>query len=302
MRALAWNGRGSNSEDSITMPFVRWLVRKAYPDFVFLSEIKCSASFLSSNIIKLGPKGMAVKTEECTKNFVLCNIIDGPYFYYLCFLYGAPRLENRDELREVLNEKLAKYQGPIIILGDFNQVEFADEKSGGFNYLPGATKFTKWRVGNGLIELPSHGPAFTWCNNREGGDVIYEQLDLAYCNEQWRSMFPEALIVNQEILALDQRAILLETSLRKTKRKRPYKIEAWCLDDPQIKDIIRKNSDSLATSLLRSLVHCKLLSKRNNVEERRSSKDRSVRKKRNHNTCTGNKGPKLLGTNLETYV
>ncbi|KAL2897057.1 Coagulation factor VIII [Bienertia sinuspersici] len=106
------------------------------------------------------------------------------------------------------------------------RIEFADQKSGGSKYLPGAAKFTEWRVGNGLIELPSHGPAFTWCNNREGKGIIYEQLDRAYCNEQWRNMFPEALVVNHEILASDHGAILLETPPRKIKKKRPYKIEA----------------------------------------------------------------------------
>ncbi|KAL2936873.1 putative RNA-directed DNA polymerase from transposon X-element [Bienertia sinuspersici] len=223
MRALAWNCRGANSEDSTTMPYIRWLVRKANPDFVFLSETKCLASVLSAKFIRIGCKGftgvdalnlsgglfvtwfssnMVVKTEECTKNFVLCNIIDGPYFYYLCFLYGAPKLENRHELslRTKKVEAQIIYQEPQKLL--------------------------------------SHGPAFTRCNNREGKDVIYEQLDRAYCNEQWRSMFPEALVVNYEILASDHGAILLETSPRRIKRKRPYKIEAWCLDDPQVKEII----------------------------------------------------------------
>ncbi|KAL2929656.1 hypothetical protein RDABS01_035066 [Bienertia sinuspersici] len=131
---------------------------------------------------------MLVKIVDCTKNFILCNVMDGPYFYYLCFLYGAPRIGNREDAWEALNEKLMNCQGPLIILGDFNQVEFADQKSGGSSYLHGAKKFTEWRIGNGLSELPSHGPAFTWCNSRRGGELIYEHLDRAYCNEDRRNM------------------------------------------------------------------------------------------------------------------
>ncbi|KAL2923754.1 Trigger factor [Bienertia sinuspersici] len=135
-------------------------------------------------------------------------------------------IENREEVWEALNEKLTRCQGPLIILGDFNQVEVADQKSGGFDYLPGAKKFTEWRIGNGLTELPSHGPSFTWCNNRRGGELIYEQLDRAYCNKDWRSLFPDAVVINDEILVSNHGAILLESSPNRTKWKRPYKIEA----------------------------------------------------------------------------
>ncbi|KAL2929498.1 HTH-type transcriptional regulator lrs14 [Bienertia sinuspersici] len=153
---------------------------------------------------------MSVKVEVCTENFILCNIFDGPYYYYICFLNGAPKIENREEIWRTLSEIFVRHQGPLVILGDFNQVEFADQKGGGTRYIPGAKKFTEWR------------------------------LDRAYCNAEWRSIFPDALVINHEMIVSDHGAILLEASPKKTRRRRPYKIEAWCLDDPQIKEIIHQ--------------------------------------------------------------
>ncbi|KAL2896563.1 DmX-like protein 2 [Bienertia sinuspersici] len=164
-----------------------------------------------------------VKIVDCTKNFIFCKIVDG-----------------RKELWETINKLLNNNPGPTLLLGDFNQIEFAEQKMRGRKYLPGARFFSEWRVSNGLTNLPTHGPAFTWCKNKETGDQIFEQLDRTYSNENWRCLFPEAFIVNHEVIASDHGAILLETSPKKTKRKRPYKIEAWCLEKYEVNEIIKQ--------------------------------------------------------------
>ncbi|KAL2943654.1 Gamma-glutamyl phosphate reductase [Bienertia sinuspersici] len=160
MKSLAWNCRGVNSENSTTMPYIRWLVRKTNPDFVFLSETKCSASLLFSSFSRMGCKGHA--------GVDAVNLSGGLFVAWFSTSMSVK----------------SKHQGPLVILGDFNQVEFADQKSGGTRYIPGAKKFTEWRC----------------------------------------------LIMG----------LSLEASPKKTRRRRPYKIEAWCLDDPQIKEIIHQ--------------------------------------------------------------
>ncbi|KAL2925454.1 hypothetical protein RDABS01_000609 [Bienertia sinuspersici] len=83
-------------------------------------------------------------------------------------------------------------------------------KKGENNYIPGAGVFTNWRLILGL----------------ERKDLIYEQLDRAYSNDLWRSMFPDAFVKNHEIISSDHGAILLDSSPAKKKRRRPYKLEA----------------------------------------------------------------------------
>lgn len=70
----------------------------------------------------------------------------------------------------------------MVTLGDYNQIEFADQKLGGNSVIPGAHNFSKWKVDCGLMELPYHGAHFTWTNDREGGNSIFERLDRAYCS------------------------------------------------------------------------------------------------------------------------
>ncbi|KAL2939783.1 Disease resistance protein RPP4 [Bienertia sinuspersici] len=213
MRALAWNCRGVNSENSLAIPYVR---RKG--TFGVDAINQSGGLFLACFATNL-----EVKLVECTRNFIFCKIVDGLLFYFACFLYGNPNLEGRGEVWETLKNLFASNPGPTILLGDFNQTEFADQKLGGRKYLPGARAFSDWRISSGLIDLPTRGPAFTWCNNRETSDLIFEQLDRAYSNED-----------------LDHGAILLETTPKNTKRKRPYKLEAWCLEKDEVKEIIKQ--------------------------------------------------------------
>lgn len=51
---------------------------------------------------------------------------------------------------------------------------------------------------------------YTWTNNREGGDQIYEKLDRTYSDEKWRLNFPEAKLVNYPILLFDYSPIMLD--------------------------------------------------------------------------------------------
>ncbi|KAL2893282.1 putative RNA-directed DNA polymerase from transposon X-element [Bienertia sinuspersici] len=219
MKALVWNCRGVNSENSTTIPHIRWLVRRTNPDFVFLSETKCLGSDIraSSSIKEGGVNELTLSQHEvqwvisygfhdfgalgqvlcCSPKFTQAAVEEARSSFMLepearpgRRAMGLFRSLCREEVWANLTQNFKTFQGPIAIIGDYNQVEFIDQKSGGSCHLPRAKKFREWRIENGLTELPSHGPAFTWCNNREG------------------------------------------------ERKRPYKLEAWCLEDPQIKEII----------------------------------------------------------------
>lgn len=68
--------------------------------------------------------------------------------------------------------------------------------------------------------------------------MIFERLDRAYCNDSWRSEFPEALIINYPIFVSDHGPIIVECQPLSKKRKRPYEIEAWCLEYEPIDKIV----------------------------------------------------------------
>lgn len=64
----------------------------------------------------------------------------------------------------------------IVLIGDFNQVEFLDEKLGGSSHVQGRHDFMHWRLDNGLIDIPFSGSLFTWNNGRHDNSISFERL------------------------------------------------------------------------------------------------------------------------------
>ncbi|KAL7162143.1 hypothetical protein ACSBR2_042591 [Camellia fascicularis] len=85
---------------------------------------------------------------------------------------------------------------PWLVAGDFNDYGSQNERrSFSLNHTSRRTQKFLDRVNNcNLLDLGSTGPRLTWTNNRQGLANIMERLDRAMCNEDWRTMFPEATI------------------------------------------------------------------------------------------------------------
>lgn len=64
-----------------------------------------------------------------------------------------------------------------MIIGDFNQVKFIDQKLGGSSYLHRQEHFSRWRLGADSTKISYHGPKYTWCSNKDENAIMYEQLD-----------------------------------------------------------------------------------------------------------------------------
>lgn len=137
---------------------------------------------------------------------------------------------------------LSQYMEPRnakwLLIGDFNQIENPSHKLGGRREIKGAKIFTQWRLQNNLIELTSKGVSFTWTNNREGENLIMERLDRAFCNSQWKGDHLNALLTNLPIFLSDHSPLILQSKPPTIRRKRPYKLESWCLQMTEIQQKI----------------------------------------------------------------
>ncbi|XP_048498238.1 uncharacterized protein LOC125496736 [Beta vulgaris subsp. vulgaris] len=263
MSSLSWNCRGLRNISSQSVGFISSLASSSNLDFIFLSETKSQVSLLEPIFSRLGFKGctgadsngskgglflcwsknVAVSIIVVSQNYVCCSTSDVTgNEYFVAFVYGSPYVSDRSEVWDNLSSIMDNNKGKWMLIGDFNQVESNDQKLGGSNNLKGATNFIEWKLMNQLMDLPYQGVNYTWTNNRVNKDAIYERIDKAFCNEEWRENFPDAEVWNLPILLSDHSPLILHVQeKKKSSKKRPYRLDAWSLNHPEILDIIKED-------------------------------------------------------------
>lgn len=61
---------------------------------------------------------------------------------------------------------LAHYLHDFPMCGDFNQLEWFEDKLGGAPIIRGWEVFMDWRLDTNLLDVPFYGPRFTWSNKK----------------------------------------------------------------------------------------------------------------------------------------
>ncbi|XP_074291748.1 uncharacterized protein LOC141618543 [Silene latifolia] len=161
-------------------------------------------------------------------NYVLLKVTESSLkFWYLCCVYGEPKKSKRAQVCSALEHYISTLDSHFLILGDFNQIEFLDDKLGGSQGTPyGAQAFSEWKARNGLSDVAFKDPKYTWCNHRKGHGRVYERLDKCLASSSWQSHFPNTGIKHLPIQASDHAPIILDTEFFSSKSRRPFKMEA----------------------------------------------------------------------------
>ncbi|XP_071926923.1 uncharacterized protein [Coffea arabica] len=98
--------------------------------------------------------------------------------FILTIVYGANKTEQRKGLWQHLRQIWATIgNSPWLIFGDFNAIRTSTERIGCSDFDLGAMEdFNNCLDALDVIEYPSKGCFFTWCNTREVEDKIYREL------------------------------------------------------------------------------------------------------------------------------
>uniref|UniRef100_A0A803MWR8 Endonuclease/exonuclease/phosphatase domain-containing protein n=1 Tax=Chenopodium quinoa TaxID=63459 RepID=A0A803MWR8_CHEQI len=135
---------------------------------------------------------------------IVCKVVaPGQVIKYIIFVYGAPHISLRQAVWDEISSILLSVPN-VVLLEDFNQVEFFSDKVGGSLDIPGRHSFLEWKLNAYLMDIPFYGPHFTWTNGQLH-NPMFERLDKGFATASW---------------------------------KRPYKIENWCLGLPEISSLI----------------------------------------------------------------
>ena len=123
---------------------------------------------------------------------IIFNFADKPWLVALC---DAPAYNSRKALFwNILQATVEAFDGSWLYLGDFNNILGQWEKMGG-NTGDTSNKFlSEFMLNTGAIDLGFNGNKYTWSNKRWGKSCIKERLDRGMCNDNWRMIFPQAVI------------------------------------------------------------------------------------------------------------
>ncbi|PON60277.1 Endonuclease/exonuclease/phosphatase [Trema orientale] len=251
MIILAWNYRGLASRSTVLD--LKAIITSFSPDILILSETKISSSSLSPklqsfhfyNNVHVPPVGLSGGLCLAWKDgvdfeptFLSKNVISGLVYsdpsnspWLLSTIYGPPNLSDRATFWDNLSIMTSNFNGPWLLIGDFNGTLSSADKVGG-NLLGPSVSLRSNVEELGLIPITQKGIRFTWNNHRKGKANIRAKLDQGIANEDWFSLFPNASLKSLPVCTFDHCPLILNTLEDQGFLKRQFKFEAmWTRDN-----------------------------------------------------------------------
>jgi hypothetical protein len=180
-----------------------------------------------------------LEVDVCRRNFQYIHLRikypNGDWWFFTP-IYASPLEARRNALWNELKNLARSIFEPWLLAGDFNDIVSPDEKRGGASASRRKCAIFRDRIDAcNLLDLGATGPKFTWRGPIfHGGQRIYERLDRALCNDQWRLKFPDAFVkVLTRLDFSDHHPILISPiQVPHLTAERQFRFEsAWLLED-----------------------------------------------------------------------
>lgn len=121
-----------------------------------------------------------------------------------------------------------------MVAGDFNELICCADRNFGPIIRSGG-RLKDWIHRRAIIDMGFIGSKFTWTNNR-----IKERLDRAFCNDDWRVLFPEAFVQHLPRFKSDHYPIIIQlfsnTSLNRLAC--PFRFQAMWLQHADFSNFV----------------------------------------------------------------
>ncbi|XP_025636054.1 uncharacterized protein [Arachis hypogaea] len=124
-------------------------------------------------------------------------------------IYASPVPSKREEAWRVLTDFSRNYSGPLLAIGDFNEILLSSEVKGGNFVSRRAERFGALLDECGLIDLGAHGSLYTWFRHMQGNRFISKRLDRAVATDAWCFRFPESYVENLARMHSDHCPIMI---------------------------------------------------------------------------------------------
>lgn len=217
MRILIWNVRGCNK------PFkqkeIKILLQTNKVDVAVLLETRVKSEKAKKIVSKMfrgwnnihnygyagngriwinwDPRRVIVREIQGHEQAIHCEVMDvfSGQAHQLIAVYALNTNEQRKVLWDFLSTQCQQSQGPLLVGGDFNaMLNYEDRANGNVVTQAEVEDFRRCVEDNELQEVRAVGPQFTWCNNQEGEDRIWSNIDRCFANIQWLSGFSSVVV------------------------------------------------------------------------------------------------------------
>ncbi|KAL5578952.1 hypothetical protein UlMin_011394 [Ulmus minor] len=197
MIIVSWNCRGLGNTSAIRD--LRALVRSASPDCIILQETKIATEPLRVRLFNLGfqnlvhvpPVGLAgglgiawsdnVELEPIVvrKNVISCLVFPAQNSppWLLSGIYGPCYRAAKLEFWDSFPTAASRFNGAWLVLGDFNGILLRRERSSNRGIDSASVAMRDALDNIGMIDIPSSGSKFSFCNNRLAFDMVRSKLD-----------------------------------------------------------------------------------------------------------------------------
>nr|GEV86609.1 RNA-directed DNA polymerase, eukaryota, nucleotide-binding alpha-beta plait domain protein [Tanacetum cinerariifolium] len=121
-------------------------------------------------------------------------------------VYGPHDHINKRQLWDYLGHSINRWQGEVVVMGDFNEVRHRSDKFGSVFNVQGADDFNSFIATAGLVEVPLGGSAFTCCHKSA---LKMSKLDRFFTSENMLIKCPKISALTLDRFLSDRRPILL---------------------------------------------------------------------------------------------
>lgn len=142
--------------------------------------------------------------------------------FFVSYVYGAPRKEERAEFWNKLSELGVQRKEAWLITGDFNDLLNNSEKVGGPVRWEGSfLSFRSFVTQHGVWDLQHSGNSLSWRGIRYS-HFIQSCLDRPMANVEWSEMFPTGRCEYHRFEGSDHRPVLTLFDSNLLKKKERY--------------------------------------------------------------------------------
>nr|POE93748.1 hypothetical protein CFP56_30518 [Quercus suber] len=269
---MAWNCRGMGS--TLAVRTLTDEVSTHEPLLVFLAETKAREKRIrgiqaklnytqgivvpsdgrSGGLALLWKEGVGVSFKSCSNAHIDVVVRESPSSppWRATGFYGQPEAEKRYISWQLLEALRDQCEMPWIVFGDFNEIAYSFEKSGGLERDgKQMANFRDCLDRCGLLDLGFAGQRFTWCNGRQGNQRTKLRLDRMVANDDWMRLYPEASVQHFSMSNSDHCLLVLVLKCKQVRKpmKKRFMFEAMWTREEGCREIIESVWDPLSCDM-----------------------------------------------------